>query len=114
MFNTGCFYNIANTGMDADIGEMYLNGMFPNTQSMDGYIPGVTGTMNGININGSPARDTFQYEQNKKRGHGLSMVSKFLLGVLAVCGVVLTLRGIKNGTLNLWGKFKGLFKKNKD
>ena len=118
MFDTSNFYNLANPGLNADIGDMQFNSMFPGTQFMDydSYIPGITGTMNGIDITRQPYQDTFQSQQEEKRRQrsGFSFISKALFGMIAVATVALTLKGIKNGTLNLWGKIKGLFKKNTD
>lgn len=113
MVDTSSFYNLSNPGLNNDIGDAYFNQMYPNSQLMTGsdYIPGITGCMNGVNINGQLDYDTFENERGRKSK--MSPLAKIALAVTAIGGAVICLKIGKAGCKNLWEKIKGLFKKEK-
>ena len=108
MLNTSSFYNLSNPGMDTDIGDAYFNMMYPNNQflNQNDYIPGVTGTMDGITINGQLTQDTYGRGRKTKT----SPVVKIIFGILAISALCLGGKLLKNGVVKLWEKVKGWFK----
>lgn len=113
-------YNLSHPAMTEDIGYANLNRMLPPAPytfggSM-GFIPGVTGTMNGITMRGSLLGDKVEIESQKEKDKK-TWKTVFKIAALGVGGLLCWKYGktglakVWNGIKNLPQKIKNLFKK---
>lgn len=109
-------YNLTNPALTDDIGESFGTKQMPMAPStMDGsgmYFPGITGSMNGITIQGNLKGDKVELSQKEKDS---KMWKNIFKGIGAIGGGVLLWKGgkklapkVKTGFGKLWDSIKGL------
>lgn len=109
-------YNLTNPALTDDIGESFGTKQMPMAPStMDGsgmYFPGITGSMNGITIQGNLKGDKVELSQKEKDS---KMWKNIFKGVGAIGGGVLLWKGgkrfapkVKAKCGNLWNNIKAL------
>lgn len=106
-------YNLSNPALNNDLGLANLDRMMPNpvTSFGIGFIPGVTGTMSDVKMQGSLKDDKFQMTRKEKDSNnikkGLAFAGIITAGVLCFKGGKKILKGIGN----IFKKIKAKFKK---
>lgn len=113
-------YNLTNPALTDDIGESLGTGttmpMAPSTMDGSGmYFPGITGSMNGITIQGNLKGDKVELSQKEKDGKTWKNIFK---GAAAIGGGVLLWKGgkkvapkVKSGFSKVGTSLKGGFGK---
>lgn len=108
-------YNLTNPALTDDIGESLGTGttmpMAPSTMDGSGmYFPGITGSMNGITIQGNLKGDKVELSQKEKDSKTWKNIFK---GVAAIGGCVLLWKGgkkiapkLKSGFSKAWSGIK--------
>lgn len=102
-------YNLSNPSLHDDIGESNMNRMLPACGL--GYIPGITGTMNGVSMQGSLRQDQFQPTRKEK---DKAIWKNILAGAIVITGGILCFKvgkSLWNGLKNIYSKIKAKFKK---
>ncbi len=111
-------YNLTNPAFTDDIGEANMHRMLPGAPSWlgGGFIPGVTGTMNGVTMMGSLAGDRVEIKTQREKDKKI-WATVFKGAALVVGGALCWKYGKKlgskiwNGMKILGSKIKTMFKK---
>ena len=106
MQDNSYMYNLSNPALHRDLGEANMNMMMPNPAMCGGmgFIPGVTGTMADVHVQGSLRNDTYQETRQQKDSKNYKKI--FITAGLIIAGV-LCFKGGKN----LFGKIGEFCKK---
>lgn len=106
MQDNSYMYNLSNPALHRDLGEANMNMMFPNPAMCGGmgFIPGVTGTMTDVQMQGSLRNDTFGETRQQKD-------SKNYKKIFATVGLIIAGVLCFKGGKKLFSKIGELFKK---